>query len=208
MYARSTTVRGKRDRIDQSIAMVRDEVLPAVTQMPGCRGLSMLVDREAAEGIVTTSWDSREAMSATAEAVAPMREKAANLIGGTAEVQEWEVAVMHRDHHTAPGTCCRSTWFRTSTDADAIERGIDVYKLGVVPKLEVLDGFCSALLLIDRATGLGVSTVAYDDRAALANTRSQVKQIRSGALQEMGAELVDVREHDLLIAHLHVPEMA
>lgn len=206
MYARSTTVQGQRDRIDQAIAMVRDEVLPAISQMPGCRGLSMLVDREAGQGIVTTSWDSADAMHATDEAVAPMREKAANLVGGTAEVQEWEIAVMHRDHHTAPGTCCRSTWFRS--DPASLDRGIDVYKLGVVPKLEELDGFCSALLLVDRASGLCVSTVAYDNREALASTRDQVQKIRSGALGEIGAELVAVSEHDLVLAHLHVPELA
>src|SRR4051794_38437569 len=42
MYARSTTVHADPQRIDDGIAYIRDEVMPAVTTMPGCLGLSML----------------------------------------------------------------------------------------------------------------------------------------------------------------------
>ena len=46
MYARSTTVRGDPQSVDDGIAYVRDEVMPAVQQMDGCIGLSMLADRD------------------------------------------------------------------------------------------------------------------------------------------------------------------
>lgn len=206
MYARSTTVKGSPDRVDQAIAMVRDEVLPAVNQMPGCLGLSMMVDRTDGQGIVTTSWESEEAMRATAEAVAPMREKAANLIGGTAEVQEWEIAVMHRAHHAPAGSCVRSTWLRS--DPAGVERALDVFRLGVLPRVEELQGFCSAILMINRESGLAVSSVAFDDQSAIEASRDAAQAIRAGAVKEIGAEVLDVREHELILAHLHVPEMA
>ena len=41
MYARSTTVHADPQRIDDGIANVRDEVMPAVQSMPGCMGVSM-----------------------------------------------------------------------------------------------------------------------------------------------------------------------
>src|SRR3954447_140817 len=74
MYARSTTVQADPQRIDDGITYIRDEVMPAVTTMPGCMGLSMLCDRDSARCIITTSWDSEESMSASRDAVRPMRE--------------------------------------------------------------------------------------------------------------------------------------
>jgi quinol monooxygenase YgiN len=206
VYARSTTVQGNPDRIDQGIAMVRNEVLPAVTEMPGCLGLSMMVDRASGHGIVTTSWESAEAMAATAETVRPMRDKAAELLGGSAEVAEWEVAVMHRAHHSSPGAYVRSTWLQA--DPSTVERALDVFRMGVLPKVEELRGFCSASLLIDRANGRAVGSVVFDDFTALEDSRQAAMAIRSGAASEMGADVLDVREHELVLAHLHIPEMA
>lgn len=205
VFARSTTVQGSRDRIDQGIAMVRDEVLPAVTSMPGCLGLSMLLDRESGHCIVTTSWESQEAMDATADAVRPMREKAAALLDGPAEVQEWEIAVMHRAHHAPAGSCTRSTWLRLP-DLAGIDRALDVFKLVVLPKVEELQGFCSAVLMINRDTGMAVSSVAFDSRSAIEASRDAAQAIRAGASQQIGSEVLDVREHELVLAHLHVPE--
>ena len=55
MYARSTTVRGNPDSVDEGITYVRDKVMPAVQQMDGCVGLSMLADRTSGRCIVTTA---------------------------------------------------------------------------------------------------------------------------------------------------------
>ncbi len=55
MYARSTTVHGNPAAIDVGIAYVREAVIPAVRDMDGCIGLSMLVDRASGRCIVTTA---------------------------------------------------------------------------------------------------------------------------------------------------------
>lgn len=204
VYARSTTIQGSRDRIDQGIAIVRDEVLPAVTSMPGCLGLSMLLDRESAHYIVTTSWESQEAMRATADAIRPMREKASALMGGSAEVQEWEIAVMHRAHHAPAGSCTRTTWLQMPD----VDRAHDIFQLVVLPKAEELPGFCSGVLMVDRASSRAVGTITFADRASLEGSREAAQAIRTAAARESGATILDVREHELVLAHLHVPETA
>ena len=47
MYARSTSITGDAAQIDACIAFLREEVMPTITAMDGCMGISMLVDREA-----------------------------------------------------------------------------------------------------------------------------------------------------------------
>jgi quinol monooxygenase YgiN len=206
VYARSTTVKAEPAKIDLGIAQVRDNVLPKVTAMPGCIGLSMMVDRTSGECIVTTAWETEEAMHASAEGVRAMRDETTEMVSGTSAVQEWEIAVVHRDHQAGDGSFCRSTWI--TTEPSNADHALDIYRMAVLPRLEELQGFCSASLLIDRANGMAVGTVAFDTRAALEDSRGATDKIRSAATKEMGAQVLDVHEYDLALAHLHVPEMA
>ena len=73
MYARSTTVRGNPQAMDDGIAYIRDKVMPAVRQMDGCVGLSMLAERDTGRCIVTTSWADHESLKASADGVMAMR---------------------------------------------------------------------------------------------------------------------------------------
>ncbi len=98
MYARSTTIQAQPSSIDAGIAHVRDTVLPALEGTDGCLGLSLLVDRTSGRCIATSSWESEEAMRASEESIRPIRDRAAELFGGSAQVEEWEIAGMHRDH--------------------------------------------------------------------------------------------------------------
>ena len=98
MYARTTTIQADRAKLDDGIAHMRDQVLPAVTAMDGCVGMSMLVDRESGRCIVTTAWASDAALQDTAERVRPLRAGAERALGSsTSDVEVWEVAVVHRD---------------------------------------------------------------------------------------------------------------
>ncbi|MGZ8761277.1 MAG: hypothetical protein ACXWXV_12005, partial [Aeromicrobium sp.] len=62
MYARSTTFLARPGSIDEGIAFVKDEVMPAAMAMDGCIGLSMICDRDSGRCITTTAWSTVEAM--------------------------------------------------------------------------------------------------------------------------------------------------
>jgi hypothetical protein len=125
--------------------------------------------------------------------------------GSGPQVQEWEIAVLHRDHRSSAGACVRATWVKM--DPATMDRAIDVYKLASLPRLEDLAGFCSASLLVDRASGHAVSSVTYDSQEAMDSNREAAASMRASTSKDAGAEVVDVREFELAIAHLRVPEM-
>ena len=199
MYARSTTLKGRPANIDAGIAFVKDEVWPELEQIDGCRGLSMLVDRESGHCIATSSWGSEDAMHASDEQLRQSRQRGRDILGGSMEVDEWEISVMHRNHH---GECCRVSWLKG--DVDALT---ETFRVSLLPELEQMSGFCSASLLINRSTGLGCATTAWETRAAMEASRSGADDLRSRAASEAGGEIVDVHEFELAYAHLHVPEM-
>ncbi|HET9725180.1 MAG TPA: hypothetical protein VFR44_15250 [Actinomycetota bacterium] len=207
MYARSTTVQAQPDSIDAGVAYFRDEVMPALQGIEGFVGCSMIVDRESGLCIVTANYSSPETRAASGATVMPLRDRAAAVLNASSvEVDEWEIAVLHRDHHAPEGACVRATW--TRIDPAAAERGIGLWKMGALPATEQVEGFCSGSLMVNRETGVSVSTMTYDSRAALEASRSQADTIRAGVVKELGAEVLDVREFELALAHLHEPEMA
>jgi len=206
MYARSTTVHADPQRIDEGIAHIRDEIMPAVQSMPGCMGLSMLCDRSSGRCIITTSWDSEESMSASREGVRAMREQAAGVLGGEFDVQEWEIAVLHRAHQAPEGAWCRVTWSRG--DTARMEEMTETFRTGIVPRLDDIPGFCSVSLMGDRQTGMNVLTATYDDRSSLDGSAEMVRGMRDRFNQEAGSETIEMAVMELALHHLRVPEMA
>ena len=200
MYARSIMFHGRPDNIDAGIAFVKNEAAPMLDKIEGCRGLSMLVDRETGQCIATSSWESEAAMRASDEKLRPIRDRGREILGGSMQVDEWEIAVMHRTHH---GQCCRVSWLQGDLDAMT-----ETVRVGILPQLEQTPGFCSASLLVNRSTGLGCATTGWETRAAMEASRSAADDMRSRAATDAGGEIVDVHEFDLAYAHLHVPEMA
>ena len=205
MYARSTTVQADPANIDAGIRYVTDEVMPAITAMDGCIGLSMLVDRESGMCIATSAWNDDKSMHAADAALRPMREEAGKILGGSVSVNEWEIVVLHRDHRTSDSTSVRCTWLRT--DPGSVDKAIDLFRSEVLPVAESMDGFCSASLMVDRVAGRAVSSVTWDSRKAMETSREAATTLRSKVANQAGAEIEDVAEFEMALAHLRVPEL-
>ena len=204
MYARSTTFKDRPEALETVIAMVRDEVMPAVQEMQGCVGLSMLVDRTSGSCIVTTAWASEPDLQSSAPRVAPLRDRAHRLFGSRPEVRVWEIAVLHRAQTSGEGACARVTWLRVPPDE--VDEQVAAFRTGTLPQVEQLPGFCSASLLVDRTTGRSALAVVYDSAETLAESRQAAAGLRADAVQGTPAEVVDVAEFDVVLAHLRVPE--
>lgn len=200
MYARSTTIHGRPENIDAGIRFVTQEAAPLLDSIEGCRGLSLLVDRETGQCIATSSWATEAAMRGSDEQLRPIRERGRTILGGSMQIDDWEIAVMHRSQH---GECCRVSWLQGDLDAM-----IETFRVGILPDLENTRGFCSASLLVNRSGGLGCATTTWESRGAMVASRASADQMRSRAASAASGEIVDVHEFDLAYAHLHVPEMA
>ena len=60
MYARVTTTQFSPYRLDESIHIAREQIVPAAQQQSGFKGYLMLVDRSTGKGITITLWDGEE----------------------------------------------------------------------------------------------------------------------------------------------------
>jgi hypothetical protein len=205
VFVRSSTINAQTSQLDAGIAYVNDTVMPAMSHIPGFVGLSLMVRRESGRCIASSAWRDEATMRASAERATAIRDGAAAAFGGSAEVEEWEVAVMHRAHHARTGGCMRVTWF--AADPGRVDEAVETFKHGTLAKIEDLPGFCSASLMVNEADGRAVVSVGYDDRAALELNRVAGTHVRDEAMQATGATVIEVAEFDLVIARMHIPEL-
>jgi hypothetical protein len=194
------------DRIDDGIALINDELMPMMAGIDGYMGVSLLVDRSSGRCIATTSWESEAAMRASNEQLQPVRQRLLETLGGDGlDVQEWEIAILHRDHESPAGACARVTWSRPP--AGQLDAAVDGFKTTVLPLLEEQDGFCSASMLINRESGMLCGTVSFDSMATVEGNRKFGEEQRAKMTEGTGIEFVDVIECELAIHHLRVPEL-
>ena len=186
---------------------MRDRVMPALEAIPGCIGMSLLVDRESGRCIATSSWESDEAMHKSADQVRPLRDSAIQLFGAdSAQVEQWEVGAMHRAHRVGDGACAQITWAETD-DLSRFDGAIDTYKSMVAAQLDQMPGFCSASLLVNRATGRGVTCETFDSSDAIERNREQLDMLRREGTRQAGVNVLEVGEFEIALAHLRVPEL-
>jgi hypothetical protein len=205
MYARSSTFRGRPGSLDAGIGFVRDEVLPTMLVMDGCVGLSMLANRDTGLCITTSAWHSLETRKESEQQVSELRERIGDHLGGAPEVDQWEIALLHRDHWSQEGACVRATWVQF--DPAEIDQLVDFTKTTTLPMLDEVPGFCSASVMIDRGTGKGVVAVSFDTALAEESSRVTARGLRQKFVNETRGQILDVEQFGLVLAHLHAPEL-
>jgi heme-degrading monooxygenase HmoA len=179
--------------------------MPALQDMAGFIGLSLVVDRQSGECIATSAWDSEDAQRRSAEEIGPLRDRAAEAFSGRATVEAWEIAVLHRQRSSDTGACMRATWL--ALPADQMDAGIEYFRSSVLPQVEHLDGFRSASLMVERESGRAVSSVSFSSRAAMERNRDQARALKAESIRAAGATEVADGEFELVLAHLRVPEL-
>lgn len=206
VHARSTTIQAQTSSIDDGIAYMRNDLMGELENIDGYVGISLLVDRDSGRCIITAAYESEDAMRAAADKAKQLRSQAADRFGGTVEkIEMWEIGVLHRDHQSAGGACVRATWVKG--DPALADQNIEYFKTSALPDLENLEGFCSASLLIDRSTGVGVSSITFDSREAMERNRERATALKTAKIREAGVDELDECEFELALAHLRVPEL-
>src|SRR4051794_36471520 len=205
VYARSTMIDARPDRVEAGVAHVREQLMPPALGVDGCVGLSLLVGPRGACCVVTTAWRTAAAMQAGGPRLRSAHDQLGALLHGRPDDEEWEIAVVHRDHPAPPGACVRAV--RVQVEPERMDHGVDLYRMVLLPQIEEFPGFSSASLWIDRTSGHAVSSVTFDNREAMRRTRSLAAVVRETGTGEASAEVLDVDEFDLVLAHLHVPEL-
>ena len=201
VFARTVKYQGRSDTVDRGISFLRDEAVPTILAMPRCIGMSAIAQRSTGLCIVTTAWESREAMNSSVVKIRPIRDKIAKTLEISVEIEEWRVAAMDRRYDAKAAGCVRVTWLRVSRDE--VEDFIQDFTAISLPALRSIRGYCSASLLVNPEWGRAAVTVAYDGPEA-----ADRRLARTDGRHQLGNDIIDVKQFDLVMPHLRVPDLA
>ena len=183
MYARITIVNGATD-IDGGIQYMRKEVIPALRQQKGYRGLSVSGDRASGTVNILAQWESQADMDASESAIDKIREEAVRVIGGTFTVERYEQLVFEVQ---PPGpTVGAKLHIREITmDPAKIDDNLAFFQQVVVPELKASPGLLAVRNLMNRTTGDGRVGTTWTDDASMEAQLAQTEQ-RSARAAERG----------------------
>ena len=95
MFARTSSLQGKPERIDGAILQFNEEVLPAARKQPGFLGAELLVDRVSGSLVGTTYWEAVDSLKASEASMERARRKVAEALQSPIKptVERYEVAI-------------------------------------------------------------------------------------------------------------------
>lgn len=73
MFARVTTIEGSPERIDESIRLFKETVVPGASKIKGFKGSYFLVDRKTGKQMGVALWDTEADLNASVKAADQLR---------------------------------------------------------------------------------------------------------------------------------------
>lgn len=164
MYTRVNTIFGPQDRVDAGVAQIEGPGRAAVEATSGNRGLTTMVDREAAVIVAISYWDEPD-RSSDAE-LTRARQNAVVAAGGDLVAENYVLAFDERVSVPAPGAAVRLV--RVQIAPSRSEDGLTYLREEILPQLRTTAGFHQTEVMVDRNLGraLLVATWLDDDHAA------------------------------------------
>ena len=204
MHVRMYTVAGDPARLSKATRYLEDTVRPQVEAQLGSRGMAVASNAGLGVCLISTYWDSADAMDASERAVEVPRKEVTELVNGTLSSHQYEVPVFIRQTRPGPGAGVRLT--RIDGDPGRISQRIEEFRHRAGPALLDMPGLCSAQFLVDRGTGRSVVLNTWEDTevmaamgqrlAALRTTMAGVTQAQVRSVEQYMLDFSTVREGD------------
>lgn len=197
MFVRTMYVTGDPAEIEGAITRLRDEGPRLLGEQSGYRGFGLFVDREQGKISTGTWWESEQAERDSDAAVGDRRAEMIAPFARTVTFNRWEPAVV-----TSPRPELDGGGFRLhqlTIDPAQMDRAAQAFQSEAVPKLQAIDGFAGAAMLLNRAAGRASVGMLYRDKAALVASRGPQARARGQVMGKMGAEIQSIEEFEVIL---------
>jgi heme-degrading monooxygenase HmoA len=204
LHVRFNLITSDPKMLGDSVTFIQAEVRPRVEGQPGNLGMSLYTNPDLGIAVVESFWVSGDALRASEQVVSPSRHEAVRRAAGTVSVERYRLPVFEREAPLDIGAGLRLT--RMDLEPFTVEDAVEAYADTAVPWLADTEGFCSALLLVDRTTGHSIGETIWRSPQALAASRSVAAAVRVDTVASMGCVIRAVEEYGLVFSSAWIPQ--
>jgi hypothetical protein len=176
VYARFTLHTADPARLGEVISHYENDVSTVFTHEPGSRGMSVLVNDDLGVALVQAYWTTEDAMRSNDATFADPIHDAA-FFGATVSIEYYEVARFVLIASAHPGAAVSLT--RIDAEPARLDDVVAAYDYFAVGPLAGSDGFCTAVVFVDRQGGRAVveTTWRYDEALVAARSASAARRL-------------------------------
>jgi heme-degrading monooxygenase HmoA len=194
VYARLTLHTADPRQLGELISHYEEDVMGVFEHEPGNRGMSVLVNHDLGVVLVEAYWATDKDMrSNDATFVRPVHDAA--FFGATVSIEHYEVA---RFVHVAPAPSGAAvTLTRLSAEPASMDDVVAAYGDAVAAPLTTSEGFCTAVLFLDRQSGRAAVQTTWRDAQASVAGRGAAAARRLAAVSTGTAAVRGIEEYRL-----------
>ncbi len=194
VYARFTLHTADPARLGEVISHYENDISTAFTHEPGSRGMSVLVNDDLGVALVQAYWTTEDAMRSNDATFADPIHDAA-FFGATVSIERYEVARFVLIASAHPGAAVSLT--RLDAEPARLDDVVAAYDYFAVGSLAGSDGFCTAVLFVDRRSGRAVVETTWRYGEALVAARSASAARRLDAVKAGTAVVRGIEQYRL-----------
>jgi hypothetical protein len=194
------TIVTEATNIDAGIENIKNEVIPALRQQKGYRGISISGDRASGAMNVLAQWETQADMDASESAVEKARQEAVKAIGGKFTVERYE-QLMSEMQTPGPSVGSKLHIREIKMDPAKIDENLEFFKQVIVPEFKSSKGFLAVRNLMNRTTGEGRVGTIWADGASLQAQLAQT-ELRRARAAERGVQFGGDRLAEVLFLAL------
>lgn len=201
MFVRTIYATGDPEKIGTAVDGVTGEGRKMLAQQPGFRGVGVFTDRAIGKLVMGSWWDSEKARQDSDEQLRQLRAAIFEPFAATLLIANYEAVAVHRLRQPEAGRAALRL-SRVEFDPADADLFAETFTATVQHRLELLPGLVASSLFLDRARGRGIVNAIFEDRAALAASRSAHAAVRHEGAAKAHVSVYALEEFDVVLAEL------
>ena len=205
MFVRTLYITADPADVGSALDVIAKSVPGMLAEQSGFQGIGIFADRTVGKILTGSWWETEQALKDSDESLRDRRVEMLAPFVSTIATLQLEAAAYTRPASSSSGGFRLQRMVFDPSNADWLK---ETFQEMGLPRLQTIDGFSGASLLMDRTHGMASVGVVYRDMDALAASRSAQAEIRKTAFSRMQgvAQLIALEEFEVVELDIPTPK--